>query len=188
MYNILLTQELLRGYDWKNWAKRVATKIDIQKAYDTVSWDFLEDALKMFEFPTQMIQWIMVYVRTFSINVNGERHGYFKEGRGYDKLIASVLSSMQMYWAIVFILPKLIVKDIHKLFKGFLWCQGDLSRVQWLMTMPEIHSIQVPALNENQKDYTMWKDRNGSLTKFSLQKAWKVLRKNEEEVLWFKVD
>ncbi|GKG40545.1 hypothetical protein Tco_0467322, partial [Tanacetum coccineum] len=44
------------------------------------------------------------------------------------QLIASVLSLMQMYWASVFILPKLIVKDIHRLFKGFLWCQGDLSR------------------------------------------------------------
>ncbi|GJV79975.1 hypothetical protein Tco_1515845 [Tanacetum coccineum] len=33
--NILTTQELLRGYEWKNGAKRVAMKIDIQKAYDT---------------------------------------------------------------------------------------------------------------------------------------------------------
>ncbi|GJW69800.1 RNA-directed DNA polymerase, eukaryota, reverse transcriptase zinc-binding domain protein [Tanacetum coccineum] len=33
--NILLTQELLRGYNWKNGAKRVALKIDIQKSYDT---------------------------------------------------------------------------------------------------------------------------------------------------------
>ncbi|GJV74645.1 hypothetical protein Tco_1506229 [Tanacetum coccineum] len=154
---------------WKNGSKRVAMKIYIQKAYDTVSWDFLEDALKMFEFPAQMIQWIMVYVRT--------------------------ANSLLMSMASVFILPKLIVKDIHRLFKGFLWCQGDLSRgkakvawkhvcklknqcslgirdlaewdeyminkdvwkwpVQWLMTMPEIHNIQVPALNENQKDYTM---------------------------------
>ncbi|GJW49124.1 RNA-directed DNA polymerase, eukaryota, reverse transcriptase zinc-binding domain protein [Tanacetum coccineum] len=37
--NILLTQELFRGY------KRCAMKIDIQKAYDTVSWKFLEDVL-----------------------------------------------------------------------------------------------------------------------------------------------
>lgn len=36
--NILLTQELLRGYDWKNSAKKV---IDIQKAYDIMEWYFL---------------------------------------------------------------------------------------------------------------------------------------------------
>lgn len=82
--NILLTQELLRGYNWKNGARRIALKIDIQKAYDTVNWDFLESILHMFKFPSQMIQWIMVCVKgaTFTINVNNERHGYFKAGRG----------------------------------------------------------------------------------------------------------
>ncbi|GKA35277.1 RNA-directed DNA polymerase, eukaryota, reverse transcriptase zinc-binding domain protein [Tanacetum coccineum] len=35
--NILISQELLRGYNWKNGAKRVSFKIDIQKAYDTVN-------------------------------------------------------------------------------------------------------------------------------------------------------
>nr|GEV79834.1 RNA-directed DNA polymerase, eukaryota, reverse transcriptase zinc-binding domain protein [Tanacetum cinerariifolium] len=37
--NILLTQELLRGYNWKNGAKSVALKIDIQKAYDIIRAD-----------------------------------------------------------------------------------------------------------------------------------------------------
>ena len=36
--NILLTQELLKGYNCVNGPKRCAFKIDIQKAYDTVSW------------------------------------------------------------------------------------------------------------------------------------------------------
>ncbi|GJW05941.1 probable L-type lectin-domain containing receptor kinase S.7 [Tanacetum coccineum] len=35
--NILITQELLRGYNRKNGQKRCAMKIDVQKAYDTVS-------------------------------------------------------------------------------------------------------------------------------------------------------
>ncbi|GJX71997.1 RNA-directed DNA polymerase, eukaryota, reverse transcriptase zinc-binding domain protein [Tanacetum coccineum] len=283
--NILLTQELLRGYTWKNGPKRVAMKIDIQKAYDTVNWDFLECTLKEFEFPQKMVEWIMVCVRSasFSICVNGERHGYFKGGRGLrqgdpispyiftlvmevftkimqkkisesndfkyhwgckelkishlcfaddllvlchgdlksvevvksaldyfssvsgllpnlgkstvffsniddntkeevlnllpfkigklpvsylgvplitkqlgvkecknliDKvkvrvnnwknkllsyvgrlqLVASVLASMQIYWASVFILPKAVVKEIDRLLKGFLWCQGNISK------------------------------------------------------------
>ncbi|GJY18231.1 hypothetical protein Tco_0389722 [Tanacetum coccineum] len=37
--NILLTQELLKGYDRKGGPSRVAFKIDIQKAYDTVNWN-----------------------------------------------------------------------------------------------------------------------------------------------------
>ncbi|GJV71495.1 RNA-directed DNA polymerase, eukaryota, reverse transcriptase zinc-binding domain protein [Tanacetum coccineum] len=258
--NILLTQELLRGYNWKNEARRIALKIDIQKAYDTVNWDFLEQALYMFKFPTKMVNWIMTCIRTiaFTINVNNERCGYFKGGRGLrqwdpispyiftlvmevftlilqkhiredgkfryhwgckeletshlyfiddllvlchgdvnsvkvikraldlfssisglnlnivgslpvsylgvplitkhinfndcksliDKvklkvgdwknrmlsyagrlqLISSILSSMQVYWASVFILPKSVIKDINKLLKGFLWCHGELSK------------------------------------------------------------
>ncbi|GJV64974.1 RNA-directed DNA polymerase, eukaryota, reverse transcriptase zinc-binding domain protein [Tanacetum coccineum] len=43
--NILISQELLNGYNRKNGAKRCVMKIDIQKAYDTVNWDFLRNAL-----------------------------------------------------------------------------------------------------------------------------------------------
>ncbi|GJU10210.1 RNA-directed DNA polymerase, eukaryota, reverse transcriptase zinc-binding domain protein [Tanacetum coccineum] len=82
--NILLTQELLRGYNSKNGPKRCSLKIDIQKAYDTLSWSFLEKILYNYGFPSTMIQWIMVCISTpkFTICVNGERFGYFKGGRG----------------------------------------------------------------------------------------------------------
>lgn len=35
---------------------------------------------------------------------------------------------MQVYWASVFVLPKSVINDINKILKGFLWCQGDLTR------------------------------------------------------------
>ncbi|GJZ66378.1 RNA-directed DNA polymerase, eukaryota, reverse transcriptase zinc-binding domain protein [Tanacetum coccineum] len=47
---------------------------------------------------------------------------------GRVQLIASVLSSMQNYWASVFLLPKQVINEINKLLKGFLWCQGDLTK------------------------------------------------------------
>ncbi|GJS44768.1 putative reverse transcriptase domain-containing protein [Tanacetum coccineum] len=47
---------------------------------------------------------------------------------GRVQLIAYVLGSMKIYWAAVFLLPKSTVKDIEKVLKGFLWCQGDLAR------------------------------------------------------------
>nr|GEU61209.1 reverse transcriptase domain, reverse transcriptase zinc-binding domain protein [Tanacetum cinerariifolium] len=43
-------------------------------------------------------------------------------------LIASILASMQVYWASMFIIPKTVVKNIEKLLKGFLWCQGEMYR------------------------------------------------------------
>ncbi|GKA93351.1 RNA-directed DNA polymerase, eukaryota, reverse transcriptase zinc-binding domain protein [Tanacetum coccineum] len=52
--NILISQELLKGYNRKNGPKRVALKIDLQKAYDTVNWNFLEDILNGFGFHRKM--------------------------------------------------------------------------------------------------------------------------------------
>ncbi|GJQ98638.1 RNA-directed DNA polymerase, eukaryota, reverse transcriptase zinc-binding domain protein [Tanacetum coccineum] len=224
--NILLTQELLKGYNCVNGPKRCAHKIDLQKAYDTVNWIFIKDILTSFGFPNKMIRWIMVCITTprFTICVNGERYGYFKGGRGLrqgdpisphlstivmemlniflkakirkeklfkyhfgcrhinithlcfaddllvmchgdvplvskkigvanckvliDKvnqelsdwknknltyagraqLIASVLSSMQVYWDFVFLLPKTVIYDIERIFKKFLWSSGDISK------------------------------------------------------------
>ncbi|GJR34281.1 RNA-directed DNA polymerase, eukaryota, reverse transcriptase zinc-binding domain protein [Tanacetum coccineum] len=62
--NLLLTQELLKGYNCKNGPKRRALKVDIAKAYDTLSWEFLESILLHFGFHRKMIQWIMTCVST----------------------------------------------------------------------------------------------------------------------------
>lgn len=81
--NILIARELLRGYNRKNGHKRCAMQIDIQKAYDSVSWKFLEDILVAFGFDSKMVKWIMKCVTTasFSICINGEVHGFFKGGK-----------------------------------------------------------------------------------------------------------
>ncbi|GKA59381.1 RNA-directed DNA polymerase, eukaryota, reverse transcriptase zinc-binding domain protein [Tanacetum coccineum] len=72
------------GYNRRGGPKRVAFKIDIQKAYDTVNWEFLEKTLSGFGFHKRMIKWIMQCVTTvaFTLNINGERIGYFKGGKG----------------------------------------------------------------------------------------------------------
>ncbi|GJU80367.1 putative gag-pol polyprotein [Tanacetum coccineum] len=68
------------------------------------------------------------------------------------QLIRSVLSSMHIYWASVFILPNFIVHDMEQLIHGFLWCQGEMkkgkAKVSWdsvCMPKPEgglgIHRI-----------------------------------------------
>ncbi|GJZ51136.1 hypothetical protein Tco_0605651 [Tanacetum coccineum] len=44
------------------------------------------------------------------------------------ELCNSVLASMHIYWASVFILPKGIIHDIQQLIRGFLWCNGDLRK------------------------------------------------------------
>lgn len=82
--NILLAQELLRGYNRKQKIKKCALKIDLQKACDTLDWKFLKSVLEQFGFHSKMVSWIMTCVTTtkFTLNVNGERIGYFNGGRG----------------------------------------------------------------------------------------------------------
>ncbi|CAH1453519.1 unnamed protein product [Lactuca virosa] len=82
--NILLSQELMQGYTRKHRSPRCALKVDIQKVYDTVNWNFLEQILWGFGFHHRMIQWIMKCVSTtsFSIRINGENKGYFMWKKG----------------------------------------------------------------------------------------------------------
>ncbi|GJU46490.1 RNA-directed DNA polymerase, eukaryota, reverse transcriptase zinc-binding domain protein [Tanacetum coccineum] len=243
----------MHNYHLDRGSPRCAFKVDIQKAYDTVDWDFLKQVLLAFGFHDRMILWIMECVTTisFSISINGTLHGYFKgkrglrqgdpmspylftlvmevftlmlkrkvrdshdfiyhrycadlelinlcfaddlfifahgdpssakvimeameefknasglvpsfpkstayfcnvlnhtklailqilpfeEGRlsknkslsaaGRLQLVRSVVSSMHVYWASVFILPSQIILDIEQLMRGFLWCHGDMSK------------------------------------------------------------
>ncbi|XP_071740587.1 uncharacterized protein [Rutidosis leptorrhynchoides] len=241
--NILLTQEIMKNYHRDRGTPRCAFKVDIQKAYDTVDWNFLEATMICFGYPMKMVEWVMACVTStsYSICVNGDLHGFFKGRRGLrqgdpmspylftlvmevltlmlhrnisrsdefrfhpkcDKLkivnlcladdlflfsygnassvkvirdsldefkrcsgltflkalpfllmclclleiksywccllrvqlISSVLTSMQLYWCSVFILPDAIIKDIGKLLRGFLWCQGEYkaekAKVKW---------------------------------------------------------
>ncbi|XP_021991402.1 uncharacterized protein LOC110888172 [Helianthus annuus] len=82
--NILITQELMHNYHVDRGPPRCALKIDIQKAYDTVSWSFLEAILVRFGFHRKMVAWIMACVTmvSYSVSVNGELHGYFSGKRG----------------------------------------------------------------------------------------------------------
>ncbi|GJX12000.1 putative reverse transcriptase domain, reverse transcriptase zinc-binding domain protein [Tanacetum coccineum] len=80
----MLTQELMHNYHLDRGTPRCAFKVDIQKAYDTVDWEFLRTILHGFGFHDKMVSWIMECVSTtsYSICVNGSLHGYFKGKRG----------------------------------------------------------------------------------------------------------
>ncbi|KAL0292355.1 UNVERIFIED_CONTAM: hypothetical protein Sradi_6992700 [Sesamum radiatum] len=75
--NILLAQELLAGYNQAKLPQRCTIKVDIQKAYDSVNWDFLLESLRIFQFPSRFIDWIEQCVSTvaYSVLLNGSLHG-----------------------------------------------------------------------------------------------------------------
>ncbi|XP_056698158.1 uncharacterized protein [Spinacia oleracea] len=84
MHNIMMCQEIVRQYGRKNASPGCLIKLDKQKAYDTIEWDFLEEMLLSLGFQAQFVNWIMVCVTTpkFSIMLNGSAQGYFASSRG----------------------------------------------------------------------------------------------------------
>ncbi|GJX76948.1 hypothetical protein Tco_0323759 [Tanacetum coccineum] len=185
--NILLTQELMHNYHLDRGVPRCAFKVDTQKSYDTVYWDFLRLILTCFGFHDRMVAWIIECVTTtsFSLSINGSLHGYFKAKRGLRhgdplycskmelinlcfaddlflfahgdthsariimdaleefklvsglilpfeegrlQLVKSVIESMHVFWALVFILPSRILLEIEQLIRVFIWCNDGMSR------------------------------------------------------------
>jgi hypothetical protein len=59
-------------------------KLDIEKAYDKLNWDFLFECLKQRGFGDKWCEWIKLVMvsRTVSVKVNNTNGCYFKSGRG----------------------------------------------------------------------------------------------------------
>ncbi|GJU75270.1 retrotransposon protein, putative, ty1-copia subclass [Tanacetum coccineum] len=115
----------IKGYNRKHNIKKVSFKIDLQKAYDTITWGFIKDALDIYGFHKTMVNWTMTCVTStkFSINVNGERVGYFKRGRGlrqWDPI------SPYLFTLVMEVLNLLIKKNIKesRVFKYHFGCKN----------------------------------------------------------------
>ncbi|GKD10278.1 RNA-directed DNA polymerase, eukaryota, reverse transcriptase zinc-binding domain protein [Tanacetum coccineum] len=313
--NILLTQELLNGYNRKSGPKRCSLKIDIAKAYDTVSWDFLRNILIKFWYFQRgrglrqgdlispylftLVMEVFTLIVDHKIRNSGDFkyhvgckdlklthlcfaddllvlcHGDkgsikiikdsiddfsrvsglvpnlnkstiffgnvnlgtqrsilnivpFKVGvfpvkylgvplltkrlgkddckhlvdkvkskvndwknkylsyAGRFQLIASVLGSMQIYWASVFLLPKSTVKDIEKVLKGFRFNNNaSLADMidnnkwkwhnEWKDVFPEFITVPVPTCN-NHKDKAVWRCNNGTLKGYSTKQVRRIIK------------
>ncbi|WMV11057.1 hypothetical protein MTR67_004442 [Solanum verrucosum] len=82
--NIILTQEMAHNMKGKQPNSNVIMKLDMEKAYDRVSWNYLIQVLKQLGFSeawNNMI-WRLISNNWYSININGTRHGFFKSSRG----------------------------------------------------------------------------------------------------------
>lgn len=82
--NILLMQEVVRGYHCDHGPPRCALKLDIMKACDSVDWDFVLDVMRFMEFPDLYILRVQACISSpsFSILINGELKGFFPGMRG----------------------------------------------------------------------------------------------------------
>lgn len=55
MENTSLAGELVQGYHKKNQSKRITIKVDIAKAFDTLSWPFLFSCLQAINAPPRFL-------------------------------------------------------------------------------------------------------------------------------------
>lgn len=81
---LLLAHSLVRSYSQKRVSPRCTIKIDIQKAYDMVSWEVITLFLKEFGFSEKLIDWACMCVHSlrYSIIINGSLFGYFPGLKG----------------------------------------------------------------------------------------------------------
>ena len=82
--NILITQELMINYHRDKGPPMCALKVDIKKAFDTISWSYILGILSSMGTPSLLLKCIKACITTpsFSISVNGELAGFFASKRG----------------------------------------------------------------------------------------------------------
>ncbi|XP_020672569.1 uncharacterized protein LOC110092388 [Dendrobium catenatum] len=81
--NILLAKEILASC-FRNGKKLFCAKIDIRKAFDTVSREFLIARMMQKGFPLRLVNWIKtcIYDVNFSVIIKGALEGYFPSSVG----------------------------------------------------------------------------------------------------------
>ncbi|GJV37816.1 RNA-directed DNA polymerase, eukaryota, reverse transcriptase zinc-binding domain protein [Tanacetum coccineum] len=103
--NILITHNLLRGYNRKNEAKSEYSGLYLNLNKSTIFFGGVCDQKRM-----EILNAMKFQTGKLPMKV---------------QLIAFVLASMQIYWASVSPLPKTVVNEIDKVLKGFLRNQSD---------------------------------------------------------------
>ncbi|GKB51427.1 RNA-directed DNA polymerase, eukaryota, reverse transcriptase zinc-binding domain protein, partial [Tanacetum coccineum] len=191
--NILLAQDLMQGYNRVGDPKRVAFKIDIQKAYDTVIKETIDEFGKC-----------SGLLRNF--NKSTVFFGSIKEDE--QQVLLSILPFVKgklpvMYLGVPLISKKLgfkdykclidktVINDINKIMKNFLWSQSNESKgsakvawkdvcwkngSEWVDSLPCLSTIAVPVVKNGKRDKIVWINNNGDPEKFTMKNVYDSLR------------
>jgi len=65
----LICQDLARGYQRKYISPRRLLKIDLQKAFDSIHWDFIHEMLLALKFPIIFTKWIMACLTSIHFKI-----------------------------------------------------------------------------------------------------------------------
>jgi hypothetical protein len=83
--NILLAQGIVCDYHKQKGKPRCTLKVDLMKAYDSISWEFILHCLLCFGAPRKFVAWIRQCIThpSYSIALNGTLVEYFKGRKGH---------------------------------------------------------------------------------------------------------
>lgn len=124
--NVLLASELVTDFHVEGRISRGCLKIDLAKAYDNLSWEFVLNLLKAIDLPVKLIEWIRECISTtsFSVVVNGELHGFFKGKKGLRQ--GDPISSLLFVLAMDVLSKMLDEGVLNKRFKPHPSCEAPL--------------------------------------------------------------
>ncbi|XP_019265754.1 PREDICTED: uncharacterized protein LOC109243299 [Nicotiana attenuata] len=84
MKNVLLAQEIIQGINNSNKGGNIVMKLDMEKAYDRMSWEFINAVMRKFGFSEKWINMTQRILSNvwYSILLNGTRNGFFTSSQG----------------------------------------------------------------------------------------------------------
>ncbi|TYK19523.1 reverse transcriptase [Cucumis melo var. makuwa] len=143
--NILLCQELVGGYHLNSGKPRCTLKVDLQKAYDSVNWDFLFGLQISISTPLKFVSWISACVTSpmFSIMINGSLEGFFHGRKGVrqgDPL------SLFLFVMVMEVLSRMLNK-IPQSFQFHHRCEKRFGELSGLFANPRKSSIFIAGVN-----------------------------------------
>ncbi|KAJ8423639.1 hypothetical protein Cgig2_032927 [Carnegiea gigantea] len=102
LHNVLLCQDIVRGYSRAGISPRCVIKLDIHKAFDSVHWQFIHDLLVHLKFLPHFIKLVMAYLKSvsFDLHVNGTRGGPSRGEGALNKVTRSPPSYSSSQWNI----------------------------------------------------------------------------------------
>ncbi|XP_074318739.1 uncharacterized protein LOC141655563 [Silene latifolia] len=149
--NIMICQDLIRMYNRGKTSLRCMFKLDLQKAYDSIEWEFIDQMLGALNFPEKFRHMIITCISTstYTLNLNGAHFGYFRGRRGLRQgdpispllfcICMEYLSRVMDYavstWPFRFHSLCKSLKLTHLLFADdlLMFCKGDVNSIMLVL-------------------------------------------------------
>ena len=95
----LIANEVIDAWQ-KRGEKGIICKLDIEKAYDSINWQFLMKVMQKMGFGSKWLSWMWWCISTakYSVMVNGVPAGFFSSSKGCAKGTPSLPISLSWGW------------------------------------------------------------------------------------------